>query len=407
VCVAFSGGLDSSVLLHLFSRLPRERIARLRALHIHHGLSPNADAWAQSCARFCDARGAPLQVERVQVQREGEGLEAAARRARYAVFERCGDDAVALAHHRDDQVETVMLQLFRGTGLKGAAGMPEWRSLGATHLFRPLLGIARAELLEFARHEKLEWIEDESNARTGFDRNYLRHEIAPLLDARFPAWRASVARFARHAAVLDAETRDGVAFPHGGNATPSLVLRSWLCQHGLPMPSEAKLHEMVKQLQGAAEDAQVRIEHAGVVLRRYRGEIHIERASARDEGGWRVPWHGESDVALGESRGAVRFETAAGAGLAVQAVQAGDWYFAPRAGGERLRLRANGPARTLKNLLQEHAVPPWERERLPLLFHEGRLVWAPGIGLDSGYACAAGAQGLKPCWRVAGKAPLC
>jgi tRNA(Ile)-lysidine synthase len=184
-------------------------------------------------------------------------------------------------------------------------------------------------------------------------------------------------------------------------------LRAFLAREGLPMPSEARLNEMVKQLYGAADDARVRIEHGGAVLRRFRGEIRIERTQGDDVPHWRVPWRGENDVALGPSRGEVRFEPIAGAGVAAEVVGGGEWYFAPRSGGEKLRLRAGGPTRTLKNLLQERAVPPWERERLPLLFHEGRLVWAPGIGVAAGYACTAGAQGLKPCWRVAGKAPLC
>jgi tRNA(Ile)-lysidine synthase len=389
VCVAFSGGLDSTVLLHLFTQLPRGHIGGLRALHVHHGLSPNADAWARACEAFCGERDIPLTVARVRVRREGEGLEAAARRARHAAFEQCADEAVALAHHRDDQAETVMLQLLRGTGLEGAAGMPEWRSLGSAHLFRPLLDVPRAALLAYARDAGLAWVEDESNADTALARNFLRHEVGPLLERRFPQWKASLARFARHAA------------DRGSSS-----LRDLLRGHGLPMPSEARLREMERQLFGARPDAQVRIEHGGAVIRRYRGEIVVQR-DAELEASWRVAWHGEHDVALGAARGDVRFEATRGEGLAARAVGEGEWYFAPRTGGERLRLHAHGPTRSLKNLLQEHGVPPWERAARPLLFRGAELVWAPGIGLAASYACPPGAEGLKPCWRVAGKAPLC
>ena len=418
VCVGFSGGLDSAVLLDLLARRGGHRVS---ALHVHHGLSPNADRWAESCARFCTAHDVPLAVERVAVARDsGEGLEAAARAARYAAYARRGEPYVALAHHLDDQAETVLLQLLRGTGLKGVAAMPELRALpgSAASLYRPLLATPRSAIREYATQAGLEWIEDESNASSAHDRNYLRNELAPLLDARFPGWRAAAARFSRHAGsageLLDELAwHDGAARREALSILPSLpparranALRAWLALNELAMPSEARLAEMAKQLYGARVDARVRIEHGDVALVRFRDRIHIERGGPLAVE-WRVPWHGEDEVDLGPGRGWVRFARARGAGIAAARLQGGDWSFARRCGGETIRIDAKRPTRTLKNLLQEHDVPAWQREKLPLLFRDRDLVWVPGVGIAAQFACEAGAEGFSPCWMVAGEATLC
>ncbi len=422
LCVGFSGGLDSVVLLDLLHRHARTGARSVSAVHVHHGLSPNADQWAEFCARFCAERAIALAVERVNVDRQSpDGLEAAARAARYAVFAARREPIVALAHHLDDQAETVVLQLLRGTGLKGIAAMPELRALpgGACRLFRPLLAIARAELAAYAQARRLEWIEDESNASLGHDRNYLRHQVAPLLDARFPGWRVAVERFSRHAASaenllgelagIDGVHQAGDALRIANLASEERranALRAFLAVNGVAMPSEARLAEMARQLFDARRDARVRIEHDGIRLVRHRDAIHLDRDLGAHDA-WRVDWHGESDVELGAGRGCVHFEPATGDGLSAAALRMPDWYFMPRAGGERIRLDPARPRRTLKNLLQERAIPAWDREKLPLLFNDDRLVWVPGVGIDAEYACAAGDPGFRPCWRVAGRAPLC
>ena len=413
VCVGFSGGLDSVVLLDLICRDARTSARKVTAVHVHHGLSPNADAWAAFCRETCARLDVPLDVERVSVDRDApEGLEAAARAARYAVYAARSEPFIALAHHRDDQAETVLLQLLRGTGLKGAAAMPEVRTIEGSkaRLFRPLLGIARAQLREYARERDLRWIEDESNASGVHDRNYLRHEVTPLLDARFPRWREATARFARHAGVanqlLEALARNAGLPDHAGGEVvvdPALppaqranLLRAFLALNGAAMPSEARLAEMVSQLFEARRDADVRIEHDGLTLVRFRDRIRIERLEAV-VAAWERPWYGEVEVDLAE-HGTVRFDLVPGEGLQVARAAEAGWRFGGRSGGERLRPDPRRPTRTLKNLLQEQAIPPWERERMPLLFHGERLVWAPGIGIDADYACAPGTPGLRPTW---------
>ncbi len=419
VCAGLSGGLDSVVLLELLAGLRETHGLALSAVHVHHGLSPHADAWASACERLCAALGVPLAVVRVRVERDGAlGLEAAAREARYCAFAAQGAAVVALAHHLDDQAETVLLQLLRGAGLKGVAAMPYWRQLPGTPvaLFRPLLDCTRSELVAHARERGLEWIEDESNESSAFDRNFLRLEVAPLLDARFPAWRRSLARFARHAASADAilgELGREAATGEQGLAIGQLrgqaeglqvhAIRAFLAANALPMPSEARLGEMTRQLIGAREDAQVRLEHGGAALVRHRGEVLVDRGSRPQP--WSLAWAGEDEVALGADRGAVRFAAATGAGIAERYTHDRGWRFGSRDGGERLRLDPARPTRTLKNLLQENDVPAWQRERLPLLFHGEALVWVPGIGIAAGYRCAADEPGRVPEWLPRGVEP--
>jgi len=416
VCVGFSGGVDSVVLL---AALVQDGARPVTAVHVHHGLSPNADRWADFCRDFCSARSIPLAIEHVKVDRQsGEGLEAAARRQRYAIYAARPEPYVALAHHLDDQAETVLLQLLRGTGLKGVAAMPQTRALPASHvrLYRPFLSVSRAALIECANSRGLEWIEDESNASTRHDRNYLRHEVVPLLDARFPGWREAVARFARHAGsaheLLDELARKDGALdarlaidPSISEARRANALRAFIAMNGLAMPSEARLSEMARQLYDARGDARVRIEHDGALLVRQRDTVHVDVGPTASP--WRVEWRGEASLDLGPGRGEVRFERVTGRGLALSLACGDEWHFMPRAGGEKIRLDARRPTRTLKNLLQEHDVPEWQRDRLPLLFRGDALAWVPGVGIAAQFACESGKEGLLPCWTVAGRTPLC
>src|SRR5687767_72394 len=293
VCVGFSGGLDSAVLLHLFATHGEASGRKVTALHVHHGLSPNAETWVKFCERFCANHGVPLTVERVRVELNATGgVEAAARMARYAVFAARPEPYVALAHHLDDQAETVLFQLLRGTGLKGMAAMPELRPLiGGKHIFRPLLRQPRAVLRAFAQSQSMRWIEDESNALTLYDRNFLRLEVGPMLDQRFPGWQESLARFARHAGaageLLDAlatvdgtPARAGLPLPLGPELNAERranAMRAWLARNAVAMPTEARLAEIVRQLWESREDARVRIDHAGVAIVRHKGEALIER----------------------------------------------------------------------------------------------------------------------------------
>src|SRR4051812_12476331 len=229
IAVALSGGIDSVVLLHLLKDHPG-----VTAIHVHHGLSPNADAWAAFCRRLCKRWGVPLSVSQVSVKKKGKGLEAAAREARYAAFRKLKADVIALAHHLDDQAETVLMNLLRGAGLRGAGGMRPLARFEDKTLARPLLDVSRKALEDYASRHGLAWIEDESNADEALTRNFVRRRLGPLLETRFPQWKTSLSRAAR----LFSERDDRA----------NRLLREFLSSQGLRAPSEAKLVEMMKQL---------------------------------------------------------------------------------------------------------------------------------------------------------------
>ncbi len=382
VVAGFSGGVDSTVLVHVLHRLASEFGFRLAALHVHHGLSPHADAWRRHCARFCRALGVPFAARRVVVRKAGQGLEAAAREARRGVFRRVRADAIALGHQLDDQAETVLLALLRGAGREGAAGMAAVGTLGAKRLLRPLLALPRETIVAYARAHRLAWVEDESNADETRARNFIRHRVGPLLAARFPRWRESLARAARHigAAGLDAR----------------VALREFLRAHGLRAPGEAKLAEMLKQIGSGSSGMELR--HDGATLRQYRGRLYVERERPGAAPFSPVLWRGQPRLALPALGGELRFRRVRGAGIDAAVASAG-LVVRLRSGGERLQPDAARPRRTLKNLFQEAGVPPWRRGRLPLLYAGGRLVWVPGLGVDAAFASAPGAAGILPEWR--------
>jgi len=378
VAVGLSGGLDSVVLLRLLrEQAPRYGI-RLSALHVNHGLSPNADDWQRFCSKLCLDLDVPFKAIKVKVRKHKQGLEAAARDARRAAFAKAPVEAIALAHHLDDQAETVLFNLLRGAGRAGASGMAPVARLGRKALLRPLLAAPRRAIRAYAAQEHLAWIEDESNAEESLTRNFLRRRVGPLLETRFPRWRESLARAARHFAAEELDARG--------------LLRAYLKGKGLRAPSEAKLVEMLKQ-HGAGRGA---IAHDGKVLHLYRKGIFVE-SQGRDIRDFepRV-WEGEAKLAL--PGGELRFRRVRGRGIDPRLVKLGGFEVRRRSGGERLQPDPARPRRTLKNLFQEAGIPPWERERLPLLYRGKELVWVPGIGVDAKYASRGRRTGLLPEW---------
>jgi tRNA(Ile)-lysidine synthase len=371
IAVGLSGGVDSVVLLHQL----KDR--GVSAIHVHHGLSANADAWANFCRKLCKRWGIPLRVRRVRVRRAGEGLEAAARESRYQVFRNAASNVIALAHNLDDQAETVLMNLLRGTGVRGASGMAERSRLDGKTIWRPLLDTSRKEILEYARKHGLEWIEDESNADQTLTRNFIRGSVGPLLERKFPQWKRSLARAARHFAKKGAGQEE--------------LLRKLLRTKGLRAPSEAKLAEMLRQL--ASGGARTLIQHDGTRLRVYRNELQFEQPADS----FSVEWKGERRVAL--PGGEVRFKRVRGDGIDCDALKDGACFIRPRSGGERLQMHPRRPRRTLKNLFQEAGIPPWERERLPLIYCDGTLVWAARLGVDERWRATPKSFGWVPEWR--------
>lgn len=374
--VGLSGGVDSVVLLHALAAEGLD----LRAAHVHHGLSPNADKWARFCQRLCKKLDVPLTVRRVRVDKKSE---ASARAARYAALKKQSFEVLALAHQLDDQAETVLLNLVRGAGPRGASGMPARGTIDGRVLLRPLLDVPREAIVAYARDNDLEWIEDESNAMDIFSRNFIRLHVAPLLAERYPRWREALARAARHFGRRDADER--------------ALMREFLSAQGLRAPSEAKLVEMLKQL--TSRSAGTLIEHDGAQLRVYRGSVRVEKPAQKGE--FRpVEWRGERRIAMPALGGELRFSRARGAGIDPKWLKGGRLQVRLRSGGERLQPDARRPRRTLKNLFQEAGVPSWQRKKLPLLYRGDELVWVPGLGVDSRYAAAEKTSGWVPEWRV-------
>lgn len=417
--LALSGGLDSVVLLDLLLGLRQKLGFRLSALHVDHGINPASGRWADFCGALCRAREVSLEQARVAVRRgPGESLEAAAREARYGVFRRQTADFVVLAHHLDDQAETLLLQLLRGAGVKGMSAMPQAGAPPSGRrpaLLRPLLEVPRRALESYARERGLSWVEDDSNLDLSFDRNYLRHQVLPLLEKRFPAYRKALLRASRHLAeagqLLDqlargdaarVEMEDGLdleAMRALGPARAKNFLRDYLERQGMPMPSARRLDEMLRQLWNAGPDAAVRVALGEREMRRFRGRAYLQRKMAPAAAGLRRPWRGETALELPELGGVLAFEPATGAGIGRERLAAGPVTVRARRGGERMRPDCRRPERTLKNLLREAGLPPWHRQALPLLFCGERLVWAPGIGVDCGHQAAPGEPGLVPVWR--------
>ena len=424
--LAFSGGLDSRVLLQLLVALRSSAGFELHAMHVHHGLSPNADAWAEFCRNTCQRLDVPLTVERVEVSRDsGLGLEAAARQARYEALFSAQTDFIVLAHHQDDQAETLLLQLLRGSGVKGLAAMAAEDD--ARRIVRPLLEVPQDVLRQYAIANKLEWIEDESNEDTRYDRNYLRHEVLPVIERRFKRAGRLLARTAGHMAeaalLLDelAAIDAGVAPGQKGGfnfdeARQRLMLSSlralnlprarnllrwWLALNGLEMPGASRLEDMLRQLLGARVDAVISIKASSdATLRRYRDAIYLERR--HHDRPVSLLWSGQPELQLPDGS-RLTFEKRPGLGLACERLGADKLRIASREGGERFKPDANRPTRTLKHLLQEADIPPWERDRIPLVYLDDALAVVPGIGVAADFQAQVDEPGLvigwQPVWR--------
>ncbi|MFO1399112.1 MAG: tRNA lysidine(34) synthetase TilS [Burkholderiales bacterium] len=421
VAIGLSGGRDSVVLLDALAAVVPAH--SLIALHVHHGLSPHADAWASFCRDACAAHGVALAVRRVQVSPPPQAsLEDVARRLRYAALvaaaREAGATTVALAHHRDDQAETLLLQLLRGAGPHGLAGMPALRDdPRGVAWWRPLLACPRADVDAYAAARGLAFVDDESNARPRHRRNALRHLVFPALrEAGFAAAGATLARAAEHQAdalrLADDVAREDArtAFDGATLARAALrelpphrarnLLRWFLHARGRTPPSTARLAEMLAQLAAARDDAQVRIAHDGAELGVHRGRIHVHAPLPPP---FAVRWAGEASLDL--PHGTLRFASvaaAAGPGLiaAAQASRAG-LDVRLRRGGERLHHAANRPRRALKVILHEAGMPVWERRSLPILCVGDEVVAVPGIGVALAAQAAPGAPGYSMSWHPA------
>ncbi len=409
VLVAYSGGLDSHVLLHAAVHGIRDegkKSLNIRAIHINHNLQPESATWVEHCRRVCQQLAVELEIVTLQLAiPPGSSTEAVARAARYQAFhEHLQPGEVLLtAHHQDDQAETLLLNLLRGSGPEGLAAMPESRSFAASVLLRPLLGLNRAQLQAYAQQQQLQWLDDPSNASLQFDRNYLRHAVMPRLTARWPTASRLLARSAQWQGETTELMRDLLADKlqqvrgeHEDTLSVSALLacsvplqkallRQWLRECGFTVPSAKKLQHILTDVLAAKADAQPCVSWRDCEVRRYRGEVYaLTPLSAHDaQQVW--TWLSPYEPLLLDSINVV---------LDKQVL--GDWWLPKleqsaqilqvrfRQGGEKLQRGRQHIS--LKQWLQDKGIPPWQRERLPLIYAGEQLVVIPGLfvlGVDN------------------------
>ncbi|MDG1163874.1 MAG: tRNA lysidine(34) synthetase TilS [Porticoccaceae bacterium] len=419
ILVALSGGLDSTVLLHLLlAALPAER---LYAVHINHGLSKNADYWQSAVEGYCQSLGVRLHSETVEVVASGEGIEAAARSARYSLFEELlqKDGLLLLGHHADDQVETMLYRLLRGSGAKGLAGMPAQRALGQGQLIRPLLAASRAELEAYAQAQDLVWVEDESNAEDKFDRNFLRNQVLPVMAQRWPDYRQSLQLSSDQSkeadqlaeslagedmAQLDCrEERAGWSicienFMQFSDLRQRNILRHWPGLHGMAAPNKKIITEINDCVIGVREDAQPVVAWQAMQWRRFQGRLYLLRSNICDFAPeQRYQWSMEQILQLADNSHIAVYEVM-GEGLALKAGQSVTLCY--RQGGERCKPVGRCHSNSLKKLFLEYGIEPWWRDRMPLLYVDETLVAVGDCWVCDGWQAQQGQSGKKIRWQA-------
>ena len=392
VCVALSGGMDSVVLLHALAMLRTPASFKLSAIHVNHGISPNAASWAEFCRQTCLALDVPCDVATLaQVRADGGGLERAARDARYAVFSAVDADVLCMAHHQNDRAETLLLNLFRGAGPQGLAAMPGTRFLNGKRLLRPFIDVPRSELLAWAQAKDIRWIEDESNKDLHFRRNYMRHVVLPAVSEQFPGVVGVLARTAAQmqdqtqllARLADIEAKS--CQDDAGHLIASLlavhpaevvqnVLKHRLNAAGVHIPAASRLAALSSQLRNVQTGSEIFVRMGQVGIHVWRDRLWIDHAmrlacpDAQPLQTGRGLWpDGQLEVlAFG-----------------------GDFVVAPVGQGQRFQPR--GRCRdTITELLRARGIPPWVRPRLPALWLGGDLVWVAELGWGQNYSASDG-----------------
>lgn len=437
--VAYSGGVDSHVLLHCCASIPRLK-DKLVAVYVHHGLLAEAESWAEHCEKTAEHLGVEFLTFRVNAKpASGESPEEAARNARYAAFKSLitVGDVLLLAQHREDQLETVLLQLFRGSGLRGLSGMPERAAFGAGIMLRPLLNTAKQAINDYADAHQLSWVEDPSNQSNDYDRNFLRNAVVPLLKQRWPAIDKTVTRSAKHCAdaqvlvdEVSDELFDAVFNPadktlyigrltEHHNHQQQLIIRHWFRYLGLKMPAQAFVERILTQVVAAAEHRDPVLAGQGYSIRRYRDKLYClinpsesdlffstEKSGVTSLPGTDLPLPrgrqaGKPDVTqsmqeASQSRvwpaGQTSIKVSHNQTLSCIVSSAGilldQWACAKvevrfRRGGEKIRLPGRQGRHSLKNLFQEAGTPPWERDVMPLIYLNDMLAAVGGLWIST------------------------
>ena len=412
--LALSGGVDSVVLLHLLHQLQNRQNFTLKASHVHHGLSKNADKWVKFCEKLCTKLSVPLDVHYIKLpQKKSLGIEGEARQLRYEKLLQSKTDLVVLAHHEDDQAETFLLQLIRGAGVKGLSSMAHFDD--SRRLWRPLLNASRTDIETYAKKHKLKWIEDESNQNIDFDRNFIRSKVLPILKNRFNHIIKVISRSSSHLAEaqyllddlakidlknyvksnnykhkLQVKTLDKLS-----NSRAKNVLRYWLEINDQLMPSKDLLDELLRQVLTAKKDAELKIQLSkDFEIRRYKDEIYIVQKNQKGQKNYEIIWKGESEILL-PNGAQLNFKKVKGRGINFKFLDNQKLKIRNRQGGESFKPDSKRPTKKIKQLLQESDLPPWEREFFPIIFVGDELACVPNFGIDQKYQAEPQLTGLE------------
>ncbi|MES9991053.1 MAG: tRNA lysidine(34) synthetase TilS [Candidatus Thiodiazotropha sp.] len=416
--LALSGGLDSCVLLHLLAELRPQLPYELRAIHIHHGLQPDADDWQAHCEQLCREYGVALQTVQLNLTvNSGDSLEAVAREARYQALaaNMAEGDLLLTAQHQDDQAETLLLQLLRGSGPAGLAAMSPLARFEPGWLARPLLSFPRNALEAYAQEQGLSWREDPSNRDLRFDRNFIRHQVMPLLRCRWPAAATTLSRAARFSGELlmlvkeeaeedlakarDSET-DTLSIPvlkQLNSVRLRNLLRHWIAALGAPLPSSKKISRIETEAVHGRIDAVPLIRWEDWEVRRYRDRLYLQRTQAIELPTQPLPWPDGKELALPEGLGRLVAQPGE------EGISQHHWRQAKvevrfRGGGERCQLPGQEHHRPLKKLFQEWGIPHWEREHVPLVYLDGELAVVPGRCVCQPFQARAGEDAIVVDW---------
>lgn len=414
--VAYSGGCDSHVLLHALVQLRDQLSAEIKAIHINHGLSPLANEWEEHCRQVCQQLDVPYTAISVNAKKKDASPEEAARLARYSEWQKLikKDEVILLAHHQDDQAETVLIQLLRGSGVKGLAAMPAKQKFSAGLLCRPMLNFLREELYSYAVEQDLNWIDDPSNFDTDFDRNFLRHEIVPLLEERWPSLKKTFSRTATHMGEanqlltelahqdwLQIQSEQQIRIEELiklDQQRQRNVLRYWLatiCQ--LSLPDTAHLQRIIKEVLPAPVDARPEVIWKGGEVRRFQGFLYAQKEHIEPCNKTVIPWPdiGQPQDLSHQGR-KLTAVSSNGKGLSQARLLNTDISVRFRQGGEVCRPNGRGQTHQLKKLFQEWQVPPWQRASVPLVFVNGELAQVVGYCYCEPFA----ATGNEPGWVI-------
>ena len=419
--IGYSGGIDSHVLLHLINTVKDEIHSGISAVHVDHGISRNSSIWSEHCRQVCNQLGVSFQNIKIDAAcPDGESLENWARQQRYTAIANLfdQDDILLMAHNRDDQTETVFLQLLRGAGPRGLASMPVIRRFDKGWLARPLLGYSRQQILDYAESHQLKWIDDETNSDTNYDRNYIRQVVIPVMQRRWPGLSRVISRAARHQSEIIEFLEETAAVDLGNvrrkeiNALDMGAMKSfsdtriknlityWLKEQDFPPPGSDHLNHILSDVINSSPDATPCVKWTGTEMRRFKTLLFVQQPLPSHNPAQRFNWAMEKPVEL--ALGTLEAKRQKGRGIAVDTCRDGIVEVRFRRGGERLRPADRKNTHELKKLFQEYGVLPWYRDRIPLLYIRDKLAAVAGLWIDKEFYAGVDQESWQIRWTGAG-----